>query len=94
MRHLIIILALFLAALTFADSVSCPTTDTSTSLTDVPVWAPVGPRRAWYGTEKLAVLISVDGHWARQLAAVNYSDKLWWYSKGYVPRDDPFPELS
>ncbi len=93
MRHLQTILALFLAVPAFADPVSCQTTDTSISRVNVPGSSAPGFGRVWYGSEKLAVLISVDGHWLVQSAERNYFDKLWWWRKGYVWREETSPNL-
>ena len=94
MRYLHTILALFLFVPAFADSVACPTTDTSTSLVAVHgISAPDRNGRVWYGTEELAVLVTVNGHWLIQSTKRNYFDKLWWWRKGYVAMDDPYPEL-
>ena len=85
---------LVLATTSFAESSTCETTDPSISPVDVPGLSEPGFGRSFFGSEKLAVLISADGHWPVQSAERDYSDKLWWWRKGYVWTEEPTPELT
>lgn len=93
-RFIQIFLTLFLATPALAESFTCTTTDTSSSPVQVPGLSDPGFDRVFYGTEQLAVLIPIDGHWPVQSAEREYSDKLWWWREGYVWTEEPVPELS
>lgn len=47
----------------------------------------------WYGTDDLAALIPLDGHWVGMGPDRNYFDKFWWWREGYSARNEPDPEL-
>ena len=85
---------LVLATASFAESPICETTDPTTSPVEVPGLSEPGFDRFFFGSAKLAVLISADGHWPVQSAERDYSDKLWWWRKGYVWTEEPTPELT
>jgi hypothetical protein len=94
LRFFQIIMTLSLATPTVADPLACDTTDTSTSPVEVPGLSEPGFGRIFYGSEKLAVLIPADGHWPVQSAEREFSDKLWWWRKGYVWTEETSPELT
>jgi hypothetical protein len=47
----------------------------------------------WYGTNSLAAVIPIDGHWVGMGPDRGYSDKFWWWKREYSVRNEPMPDL-
>ena len=62
--------------------------------TDVPGSVPEGSSHAWYGSERLAALVPVDGVWMGMGAESNYGGKFWWWRRGYDAVKEPTPNLT
>jgi hypothetical protein len=50
-------------------------------------------RKAWYGSEELAVLVPKNGRWVGMGPANNYFDKFWLWRRGYDAGTEPRPDL-
>ena len=48
---------------------------------------------AWYGSQKLAAYIPVNGLWYGTGPANGYADKFWWYREGFDAREEWKPDL-
>jgi hypothetical protein len=83
----------WLVVLPVSAAAECPATLPSSS----PVSVPSDERTnsyAWYGTEALAVRLSSDGIWRGMGPEHRYRDKLWFWRRGYSPREEPQPRLT
>ena len=60
---------------------ACPRTLATTPLSA----SPFPSSDAWYGSEKLAVVLPKDGLWRGMGPEKNYRDKLFWWSRGFKP---------
>ena len=47
----------------------------------------------WHGTNDLAALIPIDGHWNGMGPERNYFDKFWWWRQGYSAIKESKPNL-
>lgn len=77
---------------------ACPVTQPSASpFVPPPPYSPDAPYQGefWYGTEVLWTLLSTDGTW-RQLPQNKgvYTQKTFWWKKGYDWRTEPTPSLT
>ncbi len=76
---------------------SCPITRPQNPVfTPPPPWPPQAPYgEFWYGTEDLWTSLHPDGTWqALPRDTAGYSQKVWFWKKGYNGRDEPDPKLT
>jgi hypothetical protein len=74
----------------FAD---CPVTLRATSPVEVP-GQPSNSYQAWYGSDRLAVLLPTDGRWRGMGAKHKFRDKFWIWRRGYEPGAEARPDLT
>ena len=83
----------WLLALPASAVAQCPVTLPSSSPVSVPSDEPANSY-AWYGSEALAVRLRSDGVWRGMGPEHHYRDKLWFWRRGYSPREEPAPRLT
>ena len=90
MRQLVPLLTMFLVWLPAYGS-ECPVT--VPNMEDPFGTTNPSSSHGWYGSDELTALIPKDGHWVGMGPDRNYSDKFWWWRRGYNARKEPNPEL-
>ena len=86
------------ATITPNDLKSCPVTQLPNSQFIAPPPYPQdapAPSQFWYGTDHLWTMLPKDGVWAAlPHNPEGYTQKVFWWRKGYSWRDEPQPQLT
>lgn len=76
---------------------SCPVTlPLAPPFTPPPPYPAQAPFKGhcWYGTASLWTMAPVNGVWSLLHTDTGYTEKVFWWRKGYSVTEEPFPDLS